>query len=52
MPLANMPATGLSLTLGHGGCASLHQVVLQQRCPQQLRMSAAQILLPWTQWKC
>ena len=43
-----MLAATLALAWGWGRSSSLHQVMLQQRRPQQLCMRAAQVLLSCT----
>ena len=44
-PVVAMLAASLALAWGGGWSSSLHQVMLQQRRPQQLCMRAAQVLL-------
>ena len=44
-PVVAMLAATLALAWGGGRGSSLHQVMLQQRRPQQLCMRAAQVLL-------
>lgn len=47
LPVTGVLATALALALRSGGRPSLHQVVLKQGNPQQLRVRVAQVLLPW-----